>query len=153
MAASSPSYAKVAGEIIRAAAAGALPGAGAYDTAGASFVASVIDRDVASLWCTYTRGGASGSAKIKIYGSCDNGATFALCTIVDPATAVAGGVSTLIGAQFQLPVSSGAAAEEYILPPIDVSALTHIMVLGAEVGATGTPGSLIVTLCTRRAAR
>ena len=74
------SYAKVTGEAVRASA--ALAAAGAYDTAGASFVIKVADRDVASIWCTYTRGAANGSAKIKILGSCDNATTYAPMMIV-----------------------------------------------------------------------
>ncbi len=151
MAADSPSYAKVSGEVVRASA--ALPAAGAYDTAGATFRASVVDRDVVALWYTYTRGAASGSAKIKIFGSCDNGTTYAPMLIVDTTVAPVAGLQNLIVAQFQLPASTGAAAEEGIVPPIDVSGVTHIQVLSAEVGNTGTPGTLLLTLGSRRAGR
>lgn len=147
MAESVPSYAKVAGTVVRASA--ALPAAGAYDTAGASFRVSVADRDVASLWCTYTRGAASGAASIKIYGSCDNGTTYALCTVIDPAS-YSTGTQLLAAAVFKLPVASGSGAEEWIVPNIDVSAFTHIQVLSAEYGITATPGTLAIALGSRR---
>ncbi len=147
MAASVPSYAKTTGDVIRASA--VLPASGAYDTAGASFIMNVNDRDTVSLWCTYTRGAASGAAKIKLYGSCDNGTTYAACTVVDPASYSAG-TQTLVGADFKLPVATGASAEQWIVPNVDVSAFTHIMVLGAEHGVTGTPGTLVITVGSRR---
>jgi hypothetical protein len=139
---------RVTGEVIRASA--ALPAAGAYDTAGATFRANVSDRDTVSLWCEYTRGAASGGAAIKVYGSCDNGTTYALCAIVDP-TSYSSGTQTLIGAIFKLPLATGASAEEWIVPNIDVSAFTHIQVLSAEYGITATPGTLQITIGTRRA--
>ncbi len=143
-----PSYAKVAGTTIRASA--ALPASGNYDTAGATFRVNVRDRDVASLWCEYTRGAASGAAAIKVFGSCDDGVTYAQCTVVDPSS-YATGTQLLAAAIFKLPVSASASAEEWIVPNIDVSAFTHIQVLAAEYGVTGTPGTLQVALGSRRA--
>ncbi len=147
MAAEIVSYAKIAGETVRTSA--ALPAAGAYDIAGATFRVNVKDRDVASLWCTYTRGAGGGAAAIKVYGSCDNGTTYALCTVIDPASYTTG-TQLLAAAVFKLPVAAGVPAEEWIVPNIDVSAFTHIQVLSAEYGVTGTPGTLAVLLGSRK---
>jgi len=149
MAESVPSYKIVAGTVARASA--ALPAAGAYDTAGTATAVSVLDRDFVSIWCTYTRGAADGRAKVKVIASADDGTTYATVLVTDGTTPSAAMPS--YSDERNLPVSTGATAEEWMLPPLDVSCFTHIKVLGAESGVTGTPGALVITLASRRAVR
>lgn len=129
----------------------ALAAAGAYDTA-ATVGLSALHCDKLGLSCSYTRGAAGGAAKIKVIVSCDNGATFVPLMMVDP-TSYSAGVQTLIVAEFKLPASTGASAETYAVPPIDLSGYSHYQVLAAEYGITATPGTLALLGTQRQAVR
>jgi hypothetical protein len=117
----------------------ALAAAGAYDSAPTTVIVGPAKR--LRLFCTYTRGGASGAFKLKVARSPDGGTTFVDDTEVDPPTS---GVAAVFTAQFEFPAAAGAGAEARNFV-VEVEGDTHVRVAFAEYGNTGAPGTLAVT--------
>lgn len=117
-----------------------LAGSGAYDSSPLAF--RVARAAALVLYVTYTRGGASGGAKLKLQLSDDNATWY---DALVPNSSVTSGAVTLAQGVYALPVAAGAAAETYATPPFDVRGAAWARVAFAEVGNTGSPGTLAAT--------
>lgn len=127
----------------------ALPASGAYDTTANMTAMSVLESDWVELYITYTRGAAGGACQFKVLSSPDGGTTYFERTVED-GSSLSSGAMDVFTAVHKLPVAAGASAElrTYIVP---VDTATHVKVIFAEYGNTGTPGT-VVCLAAKRAA-
>lgn len=117
-----------------------LAAAGAYNTVASATAVDVSGCASVELFCTYTRGGASGNALLKVWFS-DDGVTYYQRAALD-AQATAGVVA--MGTVLSLPVSAGATAETWALDPLDTRGAVSMKVTAAELGNTGAPGTLAI---------
>lgn len=106
-----------------------------------------------ALYCTYTRGAASGAVTLRPEFSADNGTTFWRQGALSTQAIVAGSdVLTNVQSSAYLYTSTATGAETFIIElsdaaEKDILIATHIRVSAAETGVPGTPGTLAIALC------
>lgn len=124
----------------------ALPASGAYDTSPAALSLNPQTQTV-TLWCTYTRGTGGGYAGLRPELSPD-GVTWYAAPLVDGTltTSAPYGSLPLLAAQYNLPAPSSGAAFR-IAVSLDVAGARFFRVGAAEVGQSGTPGTLAMDFC------
>ena len=131
----------------------ALPAAGAWDaTPVESFSTNAKDL---TLSFTYTRGAAGGAFDFQLETSIYSvvalapaGAAEWVTEAIYAAGAVAAGADTtsLVQRELQTYTSQGAAAEDFVYGPIEISGtIERIRCRARESGVVGTPGLLQIT--------
>jgi hypothetical protein len=121
----------------------ALAASGAFDTPISKPLSSYAKS--VTLWCTYTRGASGGCCKLRPEISLD-GVTWYRPTLAQSSSAAAPfGTVPLLAQQYEGPVPAN-GSPLYFAVPLDVAGARFIRIAAAESGATGSPGTLALSL-------
>ena len=120
-----------------------LAAAGAYTTTGAQ---KIEKQKQVALFCSYTRGAASGAVTIRIEYSFDGTNWFQTSLMSNAAVTTGSNSSTNIQRNDVVYTSTAAGAETFIIWLTDIDSLVkinaqEIRLQVAESGATGSPGT------------
>jgi hypothetical protein len=121
----------------------ALAASGAFDTPTSKPLSSYAKS--ITLWCTYTRGASGGCCKLRPEISLD-GVTWYRPTLAQSSSASAPfGTIPLLAQEYTGPVPADGSALHFAVP-LDVAGARFIRIAAAESGATGSPGTLALSL-------
>lgn len=124
----------------------ALPAAGAYDATPLALQCPGFD--FVTFYCSYTRGAAGGSVRVRLDVCPDQNAAPAWTqqSLYAAAAVVAGAdASSLEQRETILYTSTGAAAELFVIGPVALKGtVERLRVACAEVGSVANPGTMAI---------